>query len=196
MIIRAWHFTDGMKLRDGTPLEAGRLYTVTPPLVMCEKGLHASVRAIDALHYAPGSVVSLVECGGVVEQGDDKLVCSERRVVACADVARELRLWAADCAETALMVSEVEDARSWRALDVARDFANGLCTVQDLDAAWDAAGDAAWAARDAARAAAGAAAGGAAWAAAGGAAWAAAGGAERAWQTERLCELLELRAAQ
>ena len=133
--MRAWHFTDGMKLRDGTPLEVGRLYTASPPLSMCTHGLHASIRAIDALQYAPGSVVSLVECGGDIEQGDDKLVCSERRVIACDDVARELRLWAADCAETALMVSEVEDARSWRALDVVRDFANGLCTAQDLAAA-------------------------------------------------------------
>ncbi len=55
------------------------------------------------------------------------------------------------------------DDRSLNAIDVARRFADGLATEEELTAAWAAAGDAAW---DAAWAAARAAAGTAAWAAA------------------------------
>jgi len=93
-----------------------------------------------------------------------------------------LRLMACDFAEAALIYVPAGEDRPRQAIEVARRFAAGDATREELSAAWAAAGDAAWAARSAA----GGAAGGAAWAAwaaagdaAGDAAWAAAGDAAR-----------------
>jgi hypothetical protein len=84
---------------------------------------------------------------------------------------KEIRLFAADCAESVLHIYEKQypnDDRPRKAIQAARDYANGVVDKDELDAAWSAAWDAvaaagdAWyagaAARSAARAAAGAAA--------------------------------------
>jgi hypothetical protein len=99
-----------------------------------------------------------------------------------------LRLMACDFAEAALIYVPVGEDRPRQAIEVARRFAAGDATREELSAAWDAAGAAARAAAgDAARAAARAAAWAAAWDAAGdaarAAAWAAAGDAagDAAW---------------
>jgi hypothetical protein len=130
-----------------------------------------------------------------VDHGDKIVVARARllyRVEAWND-DKSLRLFATDCAERALKREEKSgrkvDKRSWDAVRIARDFARGRATEQELAAAWAAA----WAAaRDAARAAAGAAARAAARDAARAAAWDAARDAERAWQTKRLLRYLNL----
>jgi hypothetical protein len=99
---------------------------------------------------------------------------------------KEIRLFAADCAESVLHIYEKQypnDDRPRKAIQAARDYANGVIGKDELDAARAAAWDAAEAAR-------------AAWAAAGDAraalaavcaaeaaraAWAAAGDARAAW---------------
>ena len=125
------------------------------------------------------------------------------RAVECKD--KEIRLFAADCAELVLPIFEKDypnDKRPSLAIQAARDYANGLITMEELraaasdaasDAAWaaasDAASDAAWAARAAASAAARDAARDAAWAArdaARDAAWAArAAAGAAAWDAAR-----------
>lgn len=106
--------------------------------------------------------------------------------------ASELRLLACDFAEVALQLIEDPDHRSVKAIEVARAFANGVATEEELAAARDAALAAALAAAgdvagDAARDAARAAAWGTARDAGCAAAWAAARGAagEAAWATAR-----------
>jgi hypothetical protein len=99
---------------------------------------------------------------------------------AVEDYDKEIHLMAADFAESVLHIFEEkypEDNRPRKAINAARDFANGLITVEQLDAAGSAAGAAAWAAWAAAWAARAAA-----WAAEAvrAAAWAAAGAAVRA----------------
>ena len=74
---------------------------------------------------------------------------------------KEIRLMACDFAESVVYLTN--DERSVNAIKVARDYANGLATKEELDAASAAANDA-WAASDATWAA---------WAAASDAAWAA-----------------------
>ncbi len=103
---------------------------------------------------------------------------------------REIRLFAAWCAEQSLHVYERDypnDMRPRLAIKAARDYANGIITKERLNAARAAAEAAAW---DAARAAAGAAtwaaAGDAAGAAARAATWAAARDAARAAQKHEL----------
>jgi hypothetical protein len=74
---------------------------------------------------------------------------------------KEIRLFAADCAELVLPIYEKQypnDDRPRKAIQAARDYANELISAEELDAArdaaWDAALAAAWdAARDAAVAA-------------------------------------------
>ena len=168
-----WHFTEAQHHgRDGWPLqEVEELPTGTKP-ILCEIGLHASKSALDALSYAPGPFVSRVRLEGTVVVGDDK-ACATRRVrlAGPVDASRELRLFAADCAEHVLPIFEKEypgDDRPRKAIEVARRFAAGLASGDELRDAWSDAGSAAWAAKwDA-------------WAAAGSAAWAARAGARDA----------------
>ena len=99
---------------------------------------------------------------------------------------RTARLFAADCAEAALHLTG-PDTKCVDAIRVARLFADGKATREEVDAARAAAWDAAWAAAgdaaaaaawDAARAATGDAAAAAAWATARAADWAAASAAD------------------
>lgn len=91
---RAWHFV-GKRLRDGRPVpKDGVWLTHTGPLKLCRSGLHASVHPLDALHYAPGNTLCLVECAGKIIHGIEKLVCSRRRIVARMDATEMLRYFA------------------------------------------------------------------------------------------------------
>ena len=210
--ILVWHFrsADGTTEYLRTPETVGETYRVTGPIEPCRTGLHGSVRAIDVLEYAPGPLVCRVEHGGeIVHHADGtKLASSERRLLWTADATKALRLFACWSAERALLrerkAGREPDSRSWNAIAVARLFAEGKASIQDLAAAWAAARAAAWdaawdathlatagaAARAAAGAAAGAAARAAAWDAARAAARDAAGAAEREIQNAKLEEML------
>ena len=164
--MRAWHFVN-KTLRDGSQIPSdGEWLHYTGNLVMCESGLHASKDPFDALQYAPGEMLCLVECDGHIIEGNDKLVCSQRKIVARMDATEMLRYFA--------RMQALSVVHLWDAPDVVLDY---LMTGDESlrDAARAAAGAAAWdAARAAARDAAWAAAWDAARAAARDAAWAAA----------------------
>ena len=102
--------------------------------------------------------------------------------------ARDLRWLACDWAEEALLreraAGREPDPRSWAAVEVARRYARGEATTEELAAAWDSAWDA-WAAAEAAVWAAEDSAG-AAWAATEAAVWAAAEAA--VWAAEAAAE--------
>ena len=155
----AYHFVADT-LRDGRPIPAdGEWLEHTGKVVICKSGLHASWHPFDALQYAPGKTLCLVEVEGVVSEQSDKLVCRRRRIVKRIDSEALTREFARWCA---LQVIEL-----WDAPDVVRQY---LTTGDEKiwAAAWAAARDAAWdAARDAA------------WAAAWDAAWAARRDAQR-----------------
>ena len=220
--VQAFHFIgDDRKLRDGSDsAPVGGVETYNGKCVLCESGLHASRRPIDALSYAPGVFMRLVECSHVEDEQDDKLVCRSRKILWEADISAELHEFACQCAERALALVENPDPRSIAAIEAKRKWLRGEISddkLRDARAAADAAVDAvdaaggvargvaraaaraAWAvAWDAARAA-GAA--WAAWAAAWGAgaaagpaawaaAWSAAGSAAWAAQNEILLEIL------
>ena len=86
-MIRAWHFV-GKTLRDGRPVpKDGEWLVCDQPLVICRTGLHASREPFDALQYAPGNTLCLVDCDGEIIEQNDKLVCSRRRIVARMDAA-------------------------------------------------------------------------------------------------------------
>ena len=166
--IDAWWFepADGrLQFNDGRKPIKGRTHKVKCEPVLCESGLHASVRLIDALQYATSDVVWRVQLGGTIVHGNDKCAATERKYIHRIDIEPELFQFS--------RWSALQVIHLWDAPAVVREF---LETGNDAlrAAAWDAAGDAARAAAGAAaRAAARAAAGDVAWAAARDAAWAA-----------------------
>ena len=92
--MKAWHFT-GDKLRDGSPLpRKGRWLTYSGEVKMCESGLHASLEPFDALQYAPGARLHLVELADVVNQQSDKVVARKRKIIASIDATKLLRYFA------------------------------------------------------------------------------------------------------
>ena len=175
----AWHFLrDDQKLKypPYTLVEVGQKLTVDPPLILCNWGLHASKRAIEALRYAPGPIACRVELSGEILEDDDKVCATERTVLKMIDATNILHEFACWCAEQALLqereAGREPDPRSWAAVDAKRKWLRGEITDSELAAAWDAAWAAARAAtRVAARAAAGAAASAAARTAAWDTAW-------------------------
>lgn len=191
--IRGWWFTTTEKCLlngDGRPIVIGKTHKVTGNIIPCKHGLHLSRRIIDALHYAPGPVVYLVDGSGIiVPHGDpvDKYACSERTYVSGGiDVSSVLRKFARMCALDVISVWDAPEI-------VVRFLRTGDESIRD--AAWDAARAAVWsAARDAAWAAAWAAARDAerdaAWAAAKAAAKSAARDAARKKQNDRLDRMI------
>jgi hypothetical protein len=160
---RAWHFVADT-LRDGSPVpKDGAWLNHTGDVRLCETGLHASLQPFDALQFAPGPHLCLVDVDDIVQSDSDKLVCRRRRIVARMDATEMLRYFA--------RMRAVSVIHLWDAPDVVCDY------LMTGDKALSAA------ARAAARAAAGAAAWAAAWAAARDAAWDAAWAA--AWAAAR-----------
>ena len=191
--MKAWHFAqDDMKLgyEDGRKIRVGKTLKHKGKLVMCESGLHASAKILDALSYARGNMICRVELGGEIVRGDDKCVASERTCLWVVSGEKLLRKFACMCA---LDVTHLWDApeivvRYLKTQDESiRDAARDAARCAAWDAARDAARCAAWyAARDAA----GYAAGYAAWDAARDAAGAAARCAAKAKQEKRLLRMV------
>ena len=181
--ILGWHFCPAdMKLMDhGNNSRAeicvGKTNTVRGPLILCERGLHASESVLDALQYANSSMLCRVESSGQIARGDDKYCSTRRKVLAVRDIAPILHEFACHVAEDVLTKANITDAQPWAAIAAKRAWLRGEITDVELLAAGDAARDAAravaQAARDAAWTATRYAAREAAWAAAGEAAEAA-----------------------
>jgi hypothetical protein len=144
------------------------------PLVLCESGMHWSEHPLEALQYAPGDTLCLVEYGGETLRGSDNGCSRERTIIARMDAEPLLRYFAR---QQALSIAHLWDAPQivldyLMGDDAAWDAARAAARAAAWDAAWAAAWDAAWAAAgDAAWAAARAAARAAAWDAAWAAAW-------------------------
>ena len=167
----AYHFC-GATLRDGRPIPAdGEWLVHEGQVTICETGLHASSHPFDALQFAPGATLCIVECEDIVTEHVDKLVCRRRKIVKRID-ATEL-LWKAS-REYAKSVLHL-----WDAPQVVKDFLDtgdeslmAAARAAARDAAWDAARDAGWAAARAAG-------------------WAAARAAARAAQRDLFAKLVE-----
>lgn len=111
-------------------------------IIPCRRGYHASPTPFDAIRYAPGSMLCLVELSGktIFEDGSpvDKFAARHRTLIAAKDVSRELRLFAADCAEHVLHLFEgryPEDMRPRQAIKATRKFTMGEITAEEMEAA-------------------------------------------------------------
>ena len=170
VITKAWHFLAAdRKLRydDNRVVVDGETLLVLDnsiPISLCEYGMHASVKVSDALRYAPGATLCLVEVEGAII-GDDKIVGVSRRSVWSVDGKTLLPYivqYAAWCAERAkyhaAAARAATDATAARAAAstaarAAANAANVATADADAWAAADAATAAAWAAARAAIAA-------------------------------------------
>ena len=109
MPIEAWHFLKTPNtLRDGSTFEVGQWLPEIADPVLCVRGYHGSRRAIDALKYAPGTIVCWCEYGGQVSMsvlrddngeicGSDKFVASRRRAIWQYDATSVLLEFARSC---------------------------------------------------------------------------------------------------
>ena len=138
----AWHFTDGMKLRDGTPLEV-REYRYERFVEMCLSGYHWSRDPLDALKYAPGFTLSRVRVDEIVQEDEDKGVSRVREVLEIHDVRDVILLWAADVAEHAVHRYYTGDSDApQKAIDTVRKHVQGTATSEECADAANAAADA------------------------------------------------------
>lgn len=195
MADRLWKVLDGTTpVHGGTGRYPGKgrwTRHIDEPLVACHVGYHFA-RGVQLLSWLPFldefTVWTVDPCPDhpMVDAGDKWVACRVRLGTPHRVGPFDLRMFAADAAEAALLGERASgrepDARSWAAVEAARLFADGALDLGGLNAAGAAArdardaraaADAAWAAADAAEAAAEAA----AWAAARVVAWAAAGAA-------------------
>ena len=142
----AWHFV-GKTLWDGSPIpKDGKWLVYKGPIVMCKSGLHWSRKLSEALKYAPGETLCLVEVGGNVVEGDDKGISTKRKIIARMDATELLGYFA--------RMQALSVIHLWDAPDIVCDYlmtGDESLRAAAWAAAWAAAGDAA---RDAAGAAA------------------------------------------
>jgi len=112
--MKAYHFV-GKTLRDGRPVPPDNVTLEHKgPVVCCESGLHASVHPFDALRYAPGSTLCLVDVDGVEDEQDDKVAARRRTILARIDAAPLLQQFAR---EQALSVLHL-----WNAPSIVREY--------------------------------------------------------------------------
>ena len=146
--ILAWHFV-ASKLRDGRAIpRVGSVLKQSGDIILCENGLHGSVRILDAPQYAPYETKWICRTehrGVIVEHGNNKLASSERVILWKVEADPILRKFARMCA--------LDVIHLWDAPDIVKKY---LKTGKEeyRAAAWAAAGAAAGtAARDASGAA-------------------------------------------
>jgi hypothetical protein len=122
------------------PWAVGEERSVKGTLKMCEHGYHSSPTWRDSLRYAPGFIACIVEIPkrGTLKDSD-KQVSRKRKLIAARDAKRTVLLWAAECAERALLrereAGREPDKRSWKAPEVLRLFADGKATEKQMNAA-------------------------------------------------------------
>ena len=142
-----WHFLRDDRKMQFEPfelVEVGKIYSCEGELELCRNGLHASKRVLDALRYAPGSIVCRVELFGEIIYDTDKAVARNRRVLWMVDATNVLHEFACRCAEDALALVENPDPRSVKAIRVKRQWLRGEVTDAELKAAREAAAWAVW----------------------------------------------------
>jgi len=95
----AWHFTTGnmLKNRQSVP-KIGETLVHAGEVRMCKSVLHSSNSLIDALQYAPGTILHRVDCEDIVEKDENKLVCRKRTILWSLNIEDILKKFARKCA--------------------------------------------------------------------------------------------------
>lgn len=137
--MKAYHFLRAnMKSGAGKepPWQIGEERTYEGPLALCASGYHSSGSWFNALRYAPGPVACVVEISEPVAWDQEKQVSRSRKLVAAANVERELRQFACDCALRALAGEKISgrelDPCLFQAVATASAFAQGEASHEEL----------------------------------------------------------------
>jgi hypothetical protein len=142
--IECWHFAAAdrrLGYGDNRLIEVGAIHIVDVTPKCCAAGLHGSIRAINALDYAAGPIISRVRIWGLIDKQSDKLCGQVREYLAVDDATEELFGFARWCA--------LQVIHFWDAPQVMRQYLEtGDESIRA--AAWDAARAAMAAARPAA----------------------------------------------
>ena len=191
--IKGWWFAeDSRELAngDGRKIKLGITHKVKGEIIPCKNGLHLSPKILDALTYAPGNIIYMVEgTGTIVPHGNpiDKYACSERTYISGGiDASKTISKFARLCALDVIHLWDAPEVvvRYLKTGDVDIRAAAARATTDSAWAAERAAMDSAWAAaRAAARAA---------WAATRVAAWAAADSTWDAAQSKQNARLTRM----
>lgn len=111
----AWHFSAfSLRLRygDARLIERGKTLSVEGPVILCERGMHASEDIFDALHYAPSSYLWRVAVWGDVRRDVDKIAGTHRHALWGLDAEEILRGMAFRAADRAVRVHAVTAMRA------------------------------------------------------------------------------------
>ncbi len=169
--MKAWYFApknNRLRYGDDRLIRVGITHRVGVEPETCERGLHASLRVIDALQYAETSILYRVELGGKMDHADDKIAAQSRKYLKRMDIEKILFEFSRKAAKR-----NIEKIKPYTTDD---DYS---LIIKWLDTGDQSLKGAAWsAARSAARSA--------AWSAA----RSAAGSAERDWQESTLLEMI------
>jgi hypothetical protein len=94
--IKAWHFirNDFKTGTGGHDVITDVVYQVDTPIYCCISGLHGSSDIIDALAYAPGSILCRTLHWGKIDQLEGKLASTYRQVIWMVDTKDLLRSFA------------------------------------------------------------------------------------------------------
>ena len=123
---------------DEPPWKVGEHRQMDGEIALCERGYHGSLHPYDALQYAPGPVLCLVELTGVIIEDTDKVVAQGRRLLQAVNIERELWDFALDCAEKVLPLFEViypADKKPRKTIEAMRQYNAGQITRDELWAA-------------------------------------------------------------
>jgi hypothetical protein len=120
--IEAWHFLKSDKklgYASGREIYPGQTIKVKGQLRPCAWGLHASIKATDALRYAPGPIICRVLCSDEIIQKDDKICARKRKCLWMADTTKVLQKFSLDCLEFLLENSnrstqDIENINNYR----------------------------------------------------------------------------------
>jgi len=95
--MKAYYFSEeSRKLRfnDNRPIVIGETHSVDGEIIPCKNGLHGSTNLIDALSYAPGPILYLVELSGTIVEQEDKVAAQHRTYLKEIDATKILSKFA------------------------------------------------------------------------------------------------------
>lgn len=109
-VMRGWHFVEpDLRLRfSGEPLELGNVYSARGTTRLCDNGMHASGRLLDALKYANSTHACYVEIRGDLKVGDDKFCGRYRWVLGHGELDLVLHRLAVKAADMAISAADLK----------------------------------------------------------------------------------------
>ena len=90
----AWYFAhtdERLAYGDGREVAVGITHEIEGTPILCTRGLHGSIRVLDALLYASSHILYRVKISGNVIHGKDKLCGQRREYLARYDIEELLR---------------------------------------------------------------------------------------------------------